>query len=63
MTFRQASREIEALGWRIIAQTSFEDGVLYEATDGTRLARGSKCTIPDEAMASTLRAVLGKVYV
>ena len=61
MTFRQASREIEKLGWWIIAATGFTDGVRYEATNGKFLAKGEKCYTPDEALASTYRAVLRKV--
>lgn len=61
MTYRQALTQVLSLGFRIHAVTSFSDGVLYEARRGTVLARGEKCTIPDDAMASCYRAVLGKV--
>lgn len=61
MTHRQALREIENLGWTVIAQTSFTDGVSYDASNGKHLARGEKHFSPDEAMASTYRVVLSKV--
>ena len=62
MTYRQALREILSLGFRIHATTSFSDGgVQYEARQGTTLVRGAVCYTPDESMASTYRAVLGKV--
>lgn len=62
MTHRQALREIQGLGFSIHAQTSFVEGVKFEARRGTTLVKGEVCYNPDEAMASCYRAVLGKVY-
>lgn len=60
MTFRQAKREIEALGWRIIATTSFTDGLSYDATNGKKLAKGSKEATTELAMNALYRVVLFK---
>jgi len=60
MTHRQARKEILELGWFLLAQTSYPNGVRYEASDGNSIARGDIYPSPDDAMASCLRAVLSK---
>ena len=62
MTLRQATREIERVGWRVVATTSVPYQVSFDAkrNDNKKLARGELCGTADEAMASCLRAVLAK---
>lgn len=51
---------IEQLGWHVIATKKHADGVSFDATDYSRLAKGEICVSEDDAMRSCLAAVLEK---
>lgn len=61
MTYEAALKEIQELGFQVIATTSFEGtDRAYDASNGQKLARGPKAATSDEAMAGLLRVVYSK---